>query len=433
MKKRTVALVAAGTTLLAACGEGNGDDAPAAGGDDGAIAGDITVLTNRTDIVDTVFQDYKEQFEAEYPDVTVTFEAITDYEGEVTTRMSTADYGDVLLIPNSVTPADLPDFFEPLGSVEELADTYRFVSGEQNFDGQVYGIAITGNVQGIVYNKAVWEEAGVTEVPTSPDEFLDALQAIADSTDAIPLYTNYADGWPLTQWEGHRGSISADPEAANALAGTDAPWAEGEEHHVIDSLLFDAVEAGLTEPDPITTNWEESKGLLGRGEVASMVLGSWAITQMRDAAENPDDIGYMPFPHQVDGTFHSTAGGDYKNGINVNSDNKAAARAWVDWFADESGYATDQGGLSPRLDGPTPDTLADFEELGVEYIELAPAEPGKESLVNDIDAEAEIGLWSPDYRQRIVDAARGASGETKEQIFEDLNTRWAEARARVTG
>lgn len=432
MKKRTVALVAAGTTLLAACGGGDGD-APAAGGDDGAIAGEITVLTNRTDIVDTVFQDYKEQFEAEYPDVTVTFEAITDYEGEVTTRMSTADYGDVLLIPNSIAPADLPDFFEPLGPVDELAETYRFVRGEQAFDGQSYGIAITGNVQGIVYNKAVWEEAGVTEAPTSPEEFLEALQAVADSTDAVPLYTNYADGWPLTQWEGHRGSISADPEAANLLAETDAPWAEGEEHFVIDSLLFDAVAAGLTEEDPITTNWEESKGLLGRGEVSAMVLGSWAITQMQEAAENPDDIGYLPFPHQVDGTFHSTAGGDYKNGINVNSDNKAAARAWVDWFADESGYATDQGGLSPRLDGPTPDTLADFEELGVEYVELAPAEPGKESLVNDIDAEAEIGLWNPDYRQRIVDAARGASGETKEQVFEDLNSRWAEARATVTG
>lgn len=431
MKKRTVALAAAGTTLLAACSGGGGDQP--APGSDGEVAGSITVLTNRTDIVDTVFQDYKEQFEAEYPDVTVEFEAITDYEGEVTTRMSTADYGDVLLIPNSIAPADLPDFFEPLGSVDELAETYRFVGSEQNFDGQVYGIAITGNVQGIVYNKAVWEEAGVTEAPTSPEEFLDALQAVKDGTDAVPLYTNYADGWPLTQWEGHRGSISADPEAANALAETDAPWAEGEEHFVIDSLLFDAVAAGLTEEDPITTNWEESKGLLGRGEVSAMVLGSWAITQMQDAADDPADIGYLPFPHQVDGTFYSTAGGDYKNGINVNSENKAAARAWIDWFADESGYATDQGGLSPRLDGPTPDTLSDFEELGVEYIELAPAEPGRESLVNDIDAEAEIGLWNPDYRQRIVDAARGASGETKEQIFEDLDTRWAEARATVLG
>ena len=431
------ALVAA-AALTAACSSGTTDagdgDGGADGGstaDSGTPSGDITVLTNRTDIVDTVFGDYKKDFEAKYPDVTVTFEALTDYEGEVTTRMSTEDYGDVLLIPNTVKPSELPDFFEPLGSVEDLSETYRFVTSEQNYDGQVYGIAITGNAQGIVYNKKVWDAAGVTEVPTSPDEFVDALQKIKDTTDAVPLYTNYADGWPLTQWEGHRGTISADPEAANKLAGTDTPWAEGEEHFVIDSLLWDVTEKGLIEEDPTTTNWEQSKGDLGSGKISAMVLGSWAITQMTEAAENADDIHYMPFPVQVDGTFHSTAGGDYKNAINVNSENKAAARAWIDWFADESGYATDQGGLSPRLDGPTPETLKDFEELGVEYIELAPAEAGKESLVNDVDQAAEIGLWAPDYRQRIVDAARGASGETKEQIFEELNTRWAEASGMV--
>src|SRR5690606_18839923 len=117
----------------------------------------------------------------------------------------------------------------------------------------------------------------------------------------------------------NRGSVSADPEAVNKLADIDAPWAEGEEHYVLDSLLWDTVEAGLTEPDPVTTNWEASKGDLGAGKIGAMVLGSWAIVQMQDAADNPEDIGYMPFPVQVDGKFHSTIGGDYKNGINVNS------------------------------------------------------------------------------------------------------------------
>lgn len=434
MRMRTVAALAATTGVtfvLAACGGGDSTTDSSASGD-GVISGDITVLTQRTDIVDTVFQDYKKDFEALYPDVQVTFEAITDYEGEVATRMSTSDYGDVLLIPNSVKPSDLPDFFEPLGSVDDLSKTYRFVTSEQNFDGQVYGIAITGNASGLVYNKKVWADAGVTDLPTTPDEFLADLQLIADNTDAIPLYTNYADGWPLTQWEANRGEVTADPNVVNELAETDAPWTEGSEHYVIDSLIYDAVADGLTEPDPTTTNWEQSKGDLGSGKIATMALGSWSIVQMKDAAENPDDIGYMPFPVQVDGAFHSVISGDYKNAINVNSKHKEAARAWIDWFADKSGYATDQGGISPRLDGPTPDTLTDFDAAGVQYIELTPAPLGKESLVNDIDSAAEIGLWGATYRQRIVDAARGARDESKQDIFDDLNARWAAARASVT-
>ena len=438
MKIRTMAAAfgVAGLSLgLAACGsDSDAETSSTAEGSADAqeISGEILVLTNRTDLVDTTFQEYKTEFEALYPDVEVSFEAITDYEGEVTTRMSTADYGDVLLIPNSVKASDLPDFFEPLGSVDELSQEYRFISTEMNYDGQSYGIAITGNANGIVYNKAVWEAAGVTDLPTTPDEFIEDLQAIADNTDATPLYTNYADGWPLTQWESNRGEITANPDYVNEMTQTDAPWTEGSDHYVMDSLLFDAVAAGLTEVDPTTTNWEQSKSDLGTGKIGAMVLGSWAITQMQDAADDAADIGYMPFPTQVDGTFHSVISGDYKNAINVNSENKDAARAWIDWFADESGYAASQGGISPRLDGPTPDTLADFETAGVEYIELNPAPEGEESLVNDIDTASEIGLWSPDYRQRIVDAARGARDESKEDIFADLNAKWAAGRADVS-
>ncbi|MEO3745804.1 ABC transporter substrate-binding protein [Plantactinospora sp. B5E13] len=425
MRKYAFAGVALVLSLaLAGCG---GDD----GGSDDTVSGEITVLTQRTDIVNTVFQEYKKTFEAKYPGTTVKFEAITDYEGEIRIRMNTREYGDVLLIPNSVTADMLPTFFEPLGSVDDLDDKYRFVRSEQSFEGTVYGLAITGNAQGFVYNKKVWQQAGITAPPKTPAEFLAALAAIRDRTDAIPLYTNYKDKWPLGQWEGGRGVISGDPEAAIKLGRDDAPWAPGQEHFVLDSLLFDAVAQGLTEPDPTTTNWEQSKGLLGTGKVATMMLGSWSIVQMQDAAPNRADIGYLPFPNQVNGKFHTVMGGDYKNAINTNSKNKATARAWIDWFANESNYAVDQGGISPVISQAMPTTLADLTAAGTEFIELAPAPRGEEGLADKIGNEAEIALYDGAYRQRIVDAARGARNETKEQIFADLNKKWAQTRAKL--
>jgi raffinose/stachyose/melibiose transport system substrate-binding protein len=423
--RRTV-LIAVLAVGLALAGCGNSGS-----GDSTTISGDIIVLTQRTDIVDTVFADYKKRFEAKYPDVHVTFEAITDYEGEVRIRMNTKDYGDVLLIPNSITADQLPTYFEPLGSTDELKQKYRFVT-EQAYQGKTYGLAITGNAQGFVYNKKVWTSAGITQPPKTPAEFITALQAIKSKTSSVPLYTNYKDGWPLTQWEGNRGAIANDPQASVKLAKDDAPWAQGKEHYVIDSLLYDAVKAGLTEPDPTTTNWENSKKLLGDGKIATMMLGSWSIVQMQQAAPSKDDIGYLPFPVQAGGKFHSVISGDYKNAVNINSAHKAAARAWVTWFADESNYATDQGGVSPLLSGELPSTLADFKTYGVEYLELVPAPAGQEGLTDRIDKAAEIGLWDPKYRQQLVDAARGARSETKEAIFADLNKRWADAKAKTS-
>lgn len=44
-----------------------------------------------------------------------------------------------------------------------------------------------------------------------------------------------------------------------------------------------------------------------------------------------------------------------------------------------------------------------------------------------------MGLFQPNYRQRIVDAARGATDESLEEIFADLNARWSEAQAELAG
>src|SRR4051812_33199630 len=143
MRIAVAAAAVAALSLTAACSNGDGD-ASSDGASDGAPSGEILVLTNRTDLVDTKLQDYKKTFEAKYPDVTVKFEALTDYEGEVKTRMNTKDYGDVLLIPNSVSVADYPDFFEPIGSTDELGKTYRFVN-EAAVDGTAYGLATFGN------------------------------------------------------------------------------------------------------------------------------------------------------------------------------------------------------------------------------------------------------------------------------------------------
>ncbi|MBC7549628.1 MAG: extracellular solute-binding protein [Cellulomonas sp.] len=428
VRRGRFAAATATAALLALTAGCSGAESPDASSD-GAPSGPITVLTNRTDLVDSTFAEYAKTFEAKYPEVTVTFEAVTDYEGEVKTRMNTKDYGDVLLIPNSVASTDLPDFFEPLGTTEELSTTYRF-TGEQATDGTTYGLATFGNANGLVYNKSVFKAAGITELPTTTEEFIADLQAIKDTTDAVPLYTNYKDGWPLSWPQSIMGAFTGDAEALVKMSESDAPWAEGEEKYTADSLLYDIAAAGLIEEDPTTTNWENSKNLIATGKIATMVLGSWALPQMQEAAttagNDPADIGFMPVPTQVDGVFHSPVGGDYKMGINVNSEHKAAARAWLDWFIVDSGYYEVAGALPTVADQPAPDSLMEFEATGVKYVEMTPA-----PISTVIDNAAEIGISQPDYYRLLVDSARGASSETKDQIFDGLNTKWADARAQV--
>ena len=122
MKRSVVLCTAAALTLLASgCSKNNGGENSI----HGKIGGNIIVLTNRTDIVDTKLQEYKEAFEEKYPGTSVEFEAITDYEGTVRTRMGTQEYGDVLCRPN-IQSIDFEKYFEPLGKLEDFDKVMNF-------------------------------------------------------------------------------------------------------------------------------------------------------------------------------------------------------------------------------------------------------------------------------------------------------------------
>ncbi len=429
MRKWIIGAVAAvlATSLLSGCGSSS----PEAGNDPNKIAGEITVITQRTDIVDTVFQDYAKEFEKLYPDVKVNFEALSDYEGQIKVRMSTKDYGDVLLIPTSIPIKDIPDFFEPLGSYDEMKEKYTGIE-ERMVDNQVYGIPVAITYSGIIYNKAVFKQAGITTIPKTPQQFMTALQQVKAKTQAVPLYTNYASGWALTQWEADLTTVAGDPDYVNIKQpASNDNFVSGQPHYDLYKVMYDAAKNGLIEKDPTTTDWETSKADLANGKIATMVLGSWAIDQVKGLATNKDDIGFMPFPTDASKVVVPLAA-DYNLAINVNSENKAAARAWVDWFTNKSNYAVEQAGsISPAKGAALPAILKEYEKDGVEFKTITPAKAGEEGLVDKIDKEGEIGLWQPDFKKRIIEAAIGNTNESYDDIMKSLNEAWTKARAAV--
>ena len=292
---------------------------------------------------DGTISDLIAKFNELYPNIMVETEGITDYQEDALLRLSAGDWGDVMFIP-AVDKAELSTYFIPFGTVEEMSEYVNFAD-EWMYDNMCYGIGFMGNAQGILYNKKVFADAGITELPKTPDEFIAALQAIKDNTDAIPLYTNYAAGWTMGgQWDAFLGAITTSDETwlNQKFVHTAEPFkdnGDGTGAYALYKILYDAVEKGLIEDDYTTTDWEGCKPMINNGEIGCMVLGSWAIAQMKAAGDHPDDIGYMPFPITVGGKQYATAGPDYSYAINANAseENQAAAMVFVKWMVEESG------------------------------------------------------------------------------------------------
>lgn len=316
--KKAIALaltLALSLGMLAGCGGGSKEpeySGPSyaelkVGEDYTDLKAELRVITHRTDLIQEDpekrdFTDFVKEFNALYPNITINYEGITNYNDDMTARISSSNWGDICMVPTTVLLPDLGSYFHPLCQLSEIEADYNFATNRQ-YDGVVYGIPSTGNAQGIIYNKKVAEAAGYTSenLPKTPDEFLTFLQAIKDNTDAIPLYTNFAAGWTMTAWDAYiYGGATADPDWKNiTMPQTKDPFADqgnGTGAYAVYKLLYDAVSMGLTEESPTATDWEDSKPMINNGEIGTMVLGSWAIIQMQEAGPNAADIGYMPFP-----------------------------------------------------------------------------------------------------------------------------------------
>ncbi len=399
----------------------------------------LKVLTHRTDRKeDGSLDKMTDAFEEKYNCV-VEYQAFTDYAGDVSTMMNTTNYGDVLMIPDTVKVSELGNFFEPLGTYDDLQKKYMWTD-QKMYDGTVYGLAHLGSVSGgICYNKKVWADAGVTEMPKTAEEFIAALKLIDEKTDAIPYYTNYKDAsWTASQWCSLVMSASGNPNYETEKLTSKADlFIEGDAYYNVFKLMYDVYsDPNLIEGDPMGTDWEGSKLQIANGEIATMTMGSWAVSQfMQIASENnldPNNIGYMPAPFSVNGKQYAQLAADYCMGVNKNSSDeiKELGKKYITWFIEDSGFSKNENSVSAVIGATLPDYLSAF--AGCEYFTAAPAPDGLVGVWNAIDNDSEVGIWAGDAANFKLQMAEAAFAGKGDQGFKDIisaaNTKWNTTR-----
>ncbi|WP_334116836.1 extracellular solute-binding protein [Ligilactobacillus sp.] len=394
----------------------------------------ITFINHKTDWTSNgKWKEYISEFHRKYPKINVKVQTITDYAGQMKTRMNSKNYGDVFMLPDTVKAKNYSHYVISLGSKSELSKKYLGVNSKQ-YDGKVYGIPSMMNANGIVVNQKVFDKAGVTEFPTTPEGFVDALKKVKEKEPKVtPYYTNYASNWAMANWDFVRVGASGDPAFNNKLLTDKTPFAKGKVMYQLYNTLYQISKDGLIEKDPTTSDWEQSKQDLADGKIGCMVLGSWAIPQIQGKNKsNAKDIKFYAFPMTVDGKQHASIGADYSLAISRYSSHKKAARTFLNWLVNDSDYAKDNGGISTVKGAAYPAALQSLKKNNVVLYQAAEAPKGKESLLNEINDESEIGLDTTDKtKQQIVDIGIGNSKQSFDSLMNQLNKKWGAAVDKV--
>lgn len=419
MKKWISALMLMSITLTG-CGSQNQTNKEVANG----IGGTLTVVTSRTD-AEELFAKIEADFIARYPEVTdIIWESSTDYDTYITTRMNTTDYGDVLMVPFSMsgTPEMYPNYFEPLGTVEELSKAYVDVT-EADYEGVAYGLPTALNSLGIIYNTEVFKDAGITEEPKTIEELLEACQKIKENTDAIPFFTNYSS---VAMWVGTLTSFGSEQYKADMLEKGTA-FQEGQPIREVMDLFYNLTSKGYTEADPVTMDFAQGKQLLAEGKIGMMMSGSQHVRPIGELAGNADMIKIAPLPAADGGKPSVPLGAPEVMGINVNSTNKETAKAFLEFFISaESGYADDLGGMTPVKADFTEEQKALFENNKI--VLTASSESGEtEALYSNIANEVGIGRLTDLLQQVINMGLYPDQHESYESYVNQMESKWAQA------
>lgn len=391
------------------------------------LKADIIFLTSRSDlIVDTdspfEFPDYLKEFNAVYPNISVFVESATDYDFDMNNRILSGNWGEVCYIPEAVQTSALGNYFEPYFTIEEAGDRYNAID-TKICENLVYGISTGIDVQGIVYNKKVWADAGITSLPKTPQEFLTDLQLIKDNTNAIPLYTNYEAGWPLVNWDFHAvgSAVGVDNYMNDIMLTTKRPFVEKADDtglYAVYKLLYDCVSNGLVEEDPHSSSWELCKGRINNGEIGCMVLGSWAISQMQTAGEHGDDISYMPFPISIEGKQYALASSNYCYGVakGLSDEKRLASMIFVKYMVEESKYDFNNSSIPVLKTNEYPDILGNFD--GVNLVTNSTISEKFEKI-----SRATVGVnYDSKHLENVIDSA--INGDSFDELMNSWNDAW---------
>lgn len=341
--------------LLAACG-GKGNDSstvPSSSSNsgetastDGELKGTITWATHRTELVDTDLKRYVEKFEAKYPGTQVKIEGLKDYEQTIRVRMAGNELPDVLSLVET-TKADLPTFYEPLDDLG-LNDNIYF-KDYNSYEGKLYGITQQTAINGLVYNKKAFEQAGIA----APPKTLDELFAIAEKLKAagiVPMATAFKEGWTLQYWTDPAEFIYGSTSLRNDKINTDTPFTVDGPYGQGLGILKQFYDKGYLESDIYSANWDQTQKDIATGKTAMMYIGNWFFSNLIAAGMPSEDIGFAPLPYDNSGEVKGMMRNDWAYAVSAHSKNKPLAKAFVKFMLEESGDEADHMIISPLKD-----------------------------------------------------------------------------------
>lgn len=257
------------------------------------------------------------------------------YENVLNSKLSVGEGADIFYIRSGVTINKYqPEKYMMDLSDQEWAGRYTdWAKTGTTYDGKTVQFQ-TWSVDGwgLLYNKAIFEEAGVTEVPADYASFKDACEKVL-AVGKTPIYQPGAAQWHWGVWLGESvAQMEVENPGFCAGLNDNSITLSGQEGLATAlTQLAEIGEAGYFGKDFMANTWEDMPSKMATGDYAmGLVYTTFPAEVEAINADLPVDAwGMFPIPLNDNKTFGVSAGGI---GRCVNKDTKVAD-AVLDYLA----------------------------------------------------------------------------------------------------
>ena len=325
MKRILCALLSGAVIIgsLAGCGA---DKETSAGGKK-----KITFVTNKTDIVDTTLRDYADKFEKENPDIAVELEAVSDYYRVLQTRAAAGEMPDVSFLIAALKSDSWQDYYMPLDDIGISGDLY--FKDTYSYNGHLYAIPFQMNYSGVVYNKKVFEKAGITEVPKTLDELYDACEKIK-AIGVVPTTPILKSTGTVGQYVEYLAPMYGKADYQSDIVGKENPFTVNSPVGKALTVLRTLYDRGYFEEDLLSYTPDGMKKDLASGKLGWEFSQTWLVPQVISNGGNSDDIGFFPMPYDNSGTIKTLLKPDWRLTIAKDTKQPEAAKTFLKYVMD---------------------------------------------------------------------------------------------------
>ncbi|MFI2363543.1 ABC transporter substrate-binding protein [Promicromonospora sp. NPDC019610] len=335
IKHRTLAsvgtLTAAALTLAGCAGDG---------GDAGGGTTELSLLVNVTpNLTEEFWNELVAPFEEANPGIDVVVQ-------------NPGAEGVAAALPRLLTAGDAPDVVQSMPPTVDLApelvdlSRYDWATGgpladQYSIDGKYYMAGIGFQLQSLwFYNKTAFEEAGITETPTTVEELTAALGKLKDA-GWTPIQTG--GDWMTShslQALGLPTIVAQDPEWFAAMSAGETTFAETYGPTV--ETYAQWVAKGYVPKDALGIKYPDAEQAFLSGKSAIYPMGSWfAGTEAK--AEEKAEIGVFRAP-AVEGVDAPAMGANIASPYSIlkSSEDQDAAAKLVEFLVTDQTAVADQ-------------------------------------------------------------------------------------------